>query len=66
GKRKGWWMAVVPSITILMINVPTQFLRTKTLDYLYGSLLAIGVLVFMLVPYFQERLITNEDLAELE
>ena len=66
GKRKGWWMAVVPSITILMINVPTQFLRTKTLDYLYGSILAIGVLVFMLVPYFQERLITDEDLAELE
>ncbi len=66
GKRKGWWMAVIPSITILMINVPTQFFRTKTLDYLYGSLLAIGVLVFMLVPYFQERLITDEDLAHLE
>jgi len=66
GKRKGWWMAVIPSITILMINVPTQFYRMKTLDYLYGSILAIGVLVFMLVPYFQERLITNEDLAELE
>ena len=66
GKRKGWWMAVVPSITILMINVPTQFLRTKTLDYLYGSLLAIGVLIFTMVPYFQERLITDEDLSELE
>ena len=66
GKRKGWWFAVIPSITILMINIPTQFFRTKTLDYLYGSLLAIGVLVFLLVPYFQERLITDEDLAELE
>jgi len=61
GKRKGWWLAIIPSITILMINIPTQFFRTKTLDYLYGSILAVGVLVFMLVPYFQKRLITEED-----
>ncbi|MEN8171511.1 MAG: hypothetical protein ABFS03_01380 [Chloroflexota bacterium] len=60
GKRKGWWMAVIPSITILMINVPTQFIRTKTLDYLYGSLLAIGVLIFTMVPYFKQHLITDE------
>lgn len=52
GKRKGWWLAVTGAIAILMINVPTQFIRTKTSDYLYGSLLAIGVLFFMMVPYF--------------
>jgi hypothetical protein len=63
GKRKGWWMAVIPSITILMINVPTQFFRTKTLDYLYGSLLALGVLFFTMIPYFKKHLIT-EDSAE--
>lgn len=66
GKRKGWWFAVVPSIAILMINVPTQFFRVKTLDYFYGAILAIGVLIFTVVPYFQKRLITDEDLAELE
>jgi len=60
GKRKGWWFAVTASITILMINVPSQFIRTKTLDYLYGSLLAIGVLVFTLVPYFKDHLIQEE------
>ena len=63
GKRKGWWLAVIPSITILMINVPTQFFRTKTLDYLYGSLLALGVLFFTMIPYFKKHLIT-EDSAE--
>jgi len=60
GKRKGWWIAIIPTITILMINIPTQFFRTKTLDYLYGSLLAIGVLVFLMVPYFKKKLITGE------
>ncbi len=61
GKRKGWWFAIVPSITILMINVPTQFFRTKTLDYFYGSILAIGVLIFTMLPYFKKHLITDED-----
>ncbi len=60
GKRKGWWLAVIPSITILMINVPTQFFRTKTLDYLYGSLLAIGVLFFTMVPFFKKHLLEEE------
>jgi hypothetical protein len=60
GKRKGWWMAVIASIAILMINVPTQFIRTKTLDYFYGALLAIGVLVFAMLPYFKKHLLEEE------
>ena len=61
GKKKGWWFAVVGSIAILMINVPTQFIRTKTLDYLYGALLAAGTLIFMFVPYFKKRLLQEEE-----
>jgi hypothetical protein len=41
GKKKGWWLAVTGSIAILMINIPTQFIRTKTLDYLYGAILSL-------------------------
>lgn len=61
GKRRGWWMAVISSIAILMINVPTQFIRTKTLDYFYGALLAIGVLVFTLIPYFKKQLLEEKS-----
>lgn len=61
GKRRGWWMAVIAAIAILAINVPTQFIRTKTLDYLYGALLALGVLIFMLVPVLKKHLLTNES-----
>lgn len=60
GKRKGWWMAVIASIAILAINIPTQFIRTKTLDYLYGALLAIGVLFFLFVPFFQKHLLVDD------
>lgn len=57
GKKKGWWFAVTGAIAILMINIPTQFIRTKTLDYLYGALLAAGVLIFMFVPYLKNKLL---------
>ena len=60
GKRKGWWLAVIGTVAILMIDAPTQLFRTKTLDYLYGSLLALGVLFFTVVPFFKKRLIIDE------
>lgn len=60
GKRRGWWMAVLAACAILMINVPTQFIRTKTLDYFYGALLAIGVLIFTAVPFFKKHLLEDE------
>ncbi len=64
GKRKGWWLAVTGSIAILMINIPTQIIRTKTLDYFYGAILAIGVLVFTMVPYFKKALLEDENVPE--
>lgn len=59
GKRRGWWLAFIGTVAILAIDVPTQFFRTKTLDYLYGSLLALGVLVFLVVPYFKRYLLDD-------
>lgn len=61
GKKRGWWLAVIGAAAILMIDAPTQIFRTKTLDYLYGSLLAIGTLFFTVLPYFKKRLIENVD-----
>lgn len=56
-KVRGWWLAVTASFAILAINVPTQIIRTSTLDYLYGSIIAIGVLAFTMVPTFKQRII---------
>lgn len=60
GRRKGWWLAVIGTTAILMIDAFTQIFRTKTLDYLYGSLLALGVLLFTVLPYFKKHLIREE------
>jgi hypothetical protein len=63
GQRKGWWLAIIGTIAILMIDAPTQIFRTKTLDYLYGSLLALGVLIFTMVPFFKQHLLSEEPAA---
>lgn len=57
GRRKGWWLATIGATTILVIDIFTQIFRTKTLDYLYGALLATGVLLFTQVPNFKKKLL---------
>jgi len=66
GSRKGWWLAVIGAFAILIIDVPTQFIRTKTLDYLYGALLSLGVLGFTLIPFFKKHLLVEETEATRE
>ena len=60
GRRKGWWLAIIGSTAILAIDVFTQIFRMKTWDYLYGSLLALGVLLFTVLPYFKKHLLREE------
>ncbi|MGD8731139.1 MAG: hypothetical protein PVH92_04595 [Anaerolineales bacterium] len=56
-KRAGWWVALIASLAVLLIDVPTQIVRTKTFDYLYGALIAAGLLLFLLLPGFKRRLL---------
>jgi hypothetical protein len=65
-RRRGWWLAVIGATAILMINVPTQIFRTKTLDYLWGALLAGGILIFTLVPYLRQHLLLEEPEEAVE
>jgi len=65
-KRSGWYLALIGAIAILVIDAPTQIIRTKTLDYLYGSLLAIGVLFFINLPVFKQALIGERRSGRVE
>lgn len=56
-RSSGWWLAFLAAVAILAIDAPTQIVRTKTLDYLYGSLLSIGLLLWLSLPTFKARLI---------
>ena len=55
-KRSGWWLALIATLAVLAIDAPTQIIRTKTLDYLYGTLLALGTLLFLYLPMILERM----------
>lgn len=49
-KNSGWWLVLIAALTPLAIDAPTQIIRTATLDYLYGSLLLLGVLFILYLP----------------
>ena len=56
-KPIGWWLALIAALSLLVIDIPTQIVRTKTLDYMVGALLATGLLICLLIPDFKELLI---------
>ncbi|MFX0076270.1 MAG: hypothetical protein ACFE96_12570 [Candidatus Hermodarchaeota archaeon] len=58
-KKNGWWLALVAALIIVSINIPTQIIRTKTLDYLLGAILATILLVLLLL--FKNRLILENQ-----
>jgi hypothetical protein len=54
-KPSGWWLALIATLAVLAIDAPTQVIRTATLDYLYGALLALGTLFFLFLPSILDR-----------
>jgi hypothetical protein len=64
-KFSGWWLALLGAVSILAIDVPTQIIRTTmsestSWDYLYGSLLSLGLLIALLYPKFRAALIDSD------
>jgi hypothetical protein len=60
-KKTGWWFAFLSALSILVIDIPTQILRTKTLDYLYGALISAALLILLLIPAFKKKLMVPVD-----
>jgi hypothetical protein len=65
-KATGWRLALVAAASILVINVPTQIIRTKTLDYLYGALIALVLLISLNLPVFKTWLVKEKSLSQLD
>ncbi len=49
-RPSGWWLALIGALSALAIDAPTQLIRMATFDYLYGTLLALGTLLFLFLP----------------
>jgi hypothetical protein len=65
GKYSGWWLALIAAVSILAIDVPTQVIRSTmsestSLDYLYGSLLSLGLLFSLFFPKFRAVLVQKD------
>jgi hypothetical protein len=65
-KFSGWWLGIIAASSILVIDIPTQIIRTvltdsSSLDYLMGAGLAAGLLFSLLFPKFKAVLIDQES-----
>jgi len=56
-KKTGWYFALIAALSAFAIDLPTQLIRTKTMDYLYGAILAVGLLIFLSIPSFKRMLL---------
>lgn len=61
----GWRLGILAAVSIVAINAPTQIIRTvvakaTAMDYLYGLLLALGLLFALLFPKFKRALVPVE------
>lgn len=41
---------VIGSLSVILIHLPTQIIRTATTDYLVGAALAAGLLLVLTLP----------------
>ncbi len=55
--EKGWYSALIGSIVIMVVSGATHYVRHATLDYLYGSLMGLSLIVMLLIPFFKTRLL---------
>lgn len=60
-KMEGWWMALVAAVSLVVMNIPTQIIRTlrtdaTSIDYLIGALLSTALLVILLLPKIKRAL----------
>ena len=63
GQRKlsGWYLALIAGAITMVVSGATHYVRHATLDYLYGSLMGLSLVVMMLIPFFKERLLNKAE-----
>lgn len=63
GQRKmsGWYITLIAGAITMVVSGATHYVRHATLDYLYGALMGLSLVVMMLIPLFKERLLTKPE-----
>jgi len=56
-KKSGWYLALIGGAVALLVSGATHYVRHATLDYLYGALMGLSMVVMMLIPFFKKRIL---------
>ncbi len=56
-KASGWYLAIISGFISILVSGATHYVRHATLDYLYGALMGLAIVVMMLIPLFKKRLL---------
>ncbi|MBL7162663.1 MAG: hypothetical protein ISS57_08660 [Anaerolineales bacterium] len=59
GKRKesGWYLMLIGGAIAMVVSGAVHYVRHATVDYLFGSLMGLSLVVMALIPLFKERLL---------
>lgn len=58
-KISGWYAGLIGGLVTLVASGATHYVRHATLDYLYGALMGLSIVVMLLIPLFKKRLLTE-------
>ncbi|KAA3659360.1 MAG: hypothetical protein DWQ04_22565 [Chloroflexi bacterium] len=64
-KMAGWYTAVIGGLIAFVVSGATHYVRHVTLDYLYGSLMGLSIVVMLVIPVVKTRLL-NKYTADSE
>ena len=55
----GWYTAVIGGLIAFVVSGATHYVRHATLDYLYGSLMGLSIVVMLVIPVVKTRLLNK-------
>lgn len=58
-KQSGWYAALIGGLVTMVVSGATHYVRHATLDYLYGSLMGLSIVVMMLIPVVKTRILNK-------
>ena len=58
-KISGWYAGLIGGLVTMVASAATHYVRHATLDYLYGALMGLSIVVMLLIPLFKQRLLTE-------
>jgi len=58
-KMSGWYAGMIGGLVTLIGSAAIHYVRHATLDYLYGALMGLSIVIMLLIPVFKKRLLTE-------